>query len=121
AEQKRDALADLVGDIAAALDDRGKVWPRALDDDAELFRALRVLENLGALEQRLRRNAAPVEADAAELRALHACGLEAELCAPDRGDIPARTRTDHDDVESHGQRIPRMVAGYDTRVRGVVT
>jgi hypothetical protein len=39
-EQKRDALADLVGDIAAALDDRGEVGPRPLDEDPELLGAM---------------------------------------------------------------------------------
>src|SRR5262249_43125774 len=98
AEQKADALADLVGDVAAALDDRREVGAHALDDHAELARAMRVLEDLGALEQRLGRDAAPVEADPAELRALDARGLEAELRAADRGDVAAGPRTDHDDV-----------------------
>src|SRR5262249_49651757 len=61
-------------------------------------RALHVVEYLGALEQRLRRDAAPVETDPTELGALDACGRQAEPCAPDRGDVPSRTRTDHDDV-----------------------
>src|SRR5205814_1197287 len=64
-EQKSDTLADLVRDVAAALDHRGKVRAHALDDDAELARAMRILEDLGALEQRLGRDAAPVEANPA--------------------------------------------------------
>src|SRR5262249_31977863 len=86
-EQEADALGDLVGDVARALDDRGKVRAHALDDHAELARAVRVLEDLGGLEKRLRRDAAPVEADAAEAFALDARGLEPELRCADRGDV----------------------------------
>src|SRR5262249_18690604 len=50
-------------------------------------------------QQRLGRDAAPVQADAAEIRLLDDCGLEAELCRTDRGDIAARTGADDDDVE----------------------
>jgi hypothetical protein len=37
------------------------------------------VENLGRAQQRLGRDAAPVEADAAEMLALDDCRLEAEL------------------------------------------
>src|SRR5262249_47558437 len=96
AEQEADALADLVGDVAAALDDRREIGAHALDDDTELAGALRVLEDLGALEQRLGRDAAPVETDPTELCALDACGLQLELRGADRGDVAAGSRADHD-------------------------
>src|SRR5689334_7559705 len=79
AEQKPRALADLVGDIPRAFDHRREVDAHVIDEDAELFRPMRVLEHLGALEQRLRRDAAPVQEDAAELGALDARGALAEL------------------------------------------
>jgi len=54
-----------------------------------------LLEQFGAVEQGLRRNAADVEAGAAErLAALDAGGLEAELCSADRGDIAAGSGAD---------------------------
>ena len=46
--------------------------------------------DLRAAQQRLGRNAAPIEADAAELIALDDRGLHAELRRPDRRDIAAR-------------------------------
>jgi hypothetical protein len=49
-EQEADALRDLVGDIARAFDHRGEVHADVVDEDAELFRAMRVLEHFGGLE-----------------------------------------------------------------------
>jgi hypothetical protein len=98
AEQEPDALADLVGDAAAARDDRGEVGLDAADLDPELARVAEVVEHLGGAEQRLRRDAAPVEADPAEPLALDARGLEPELRAADRRDVAAGTRADNDDV-----------------------
>ena len=46
-EQEPDALADLVGDVAAALDDRGEVERGVVDHDAEVLRVLDVVEDLG--------------------------------------------------------------------------
>src|SRR5262249_44246732 len=67
-------------------------------DDPELLGAVEGLEHLGRAQQRLGRDAAPVEADPAEVLALDARGLEAELSAADRRDIAARARPDHDDI-----------------------
>ena len=61
---------------------------------------MRFLEQLGRVEQRLGRDAADVEAGAAQrLAALGAGGLEAELRGTDRGDIAAGAGADHQDVE----------------------
>ena len=58
------------------------------------------LEQLGRVEQRLGRDAADVEAGAAQrLAALGAGGLEAQLRGADRGDIAAGAGADHQDVE----------------------
>ncbi len=60
----------------------------------------RFLEQLGRVEQRLGRDAADVEAGAAErLAALGAGGLEAKLRGADRGDVAAGAGADHQDVE----------------------
>ena len=90
-EQEADALGDLVGDIARALDHRGEVDADVVDEDAELFRALRVLEHLGGLQQRLGRDAAPVEADAAEALALDARGAAGRVA---RSGSPRRSHRD---------------------------
>src|SRR6202035_1677337 len=49
--------------------------------------------------QRLGRNAAPVQANAAEVGFFHDRGLEAELCGANGGDVAAGTGADDDDVE----------------------
>src|SRR5271170_7220038 len=69
------------------------------------------MENLGGAEQRLGRDAAPVETDAAEIIALDDGGLEAELRGADGADIAARARADDDDVEirlSHSNPSPLL-------------
>ena len=55
--------------------------------------------DFGAAQQRLGRDAAPVEADAAEILALHHAGLHAQLGGPDRGDIATGTAAEDDDIE----------------------
>ena len=56
---------------------------------------MRLIE-LGGAQQRLGRDAAPIEADAAELLALDDRGLQAELRRADRGDIAAGAGADDD-------------------------
>src|SRR6266478_6110807 len=56
------------------------------------------MKDLGRAQQRLGRDAAPVQADAAEIGFFHDRGLETELRRADRGDIAAGTGTDDDDV-----------------------
>src|SRR5690606_15985159 len=65
-----------------------------------------VMVDLGRAQQRLRRNASPVEADAAQMLALHDCRLESELRRPDGGNISARSRTDHQYVERSISHLP---------------
>src|SRR4029079_6166449 len=72
-----------------------------------LFRALDDLQRVRVLEQRLRRNAPPEEAGAAErFLLLDDCGLEAELAGADGGHVAAGAGADDDDVVfvglSHG-------------------
>jgi hypothetical protein len=61
---------------------------------------MHVVEDFGRAQQRLGRDAAPVEADAAEIVALDDCRLEAELSGADGGDIAARTGADDHNVET---------------------
>ena len=66
---------------------------------APLLPVLGDLQRVGVLEQRLGRNAAPVEAGAAERRrALDDRGPETELRGADGGNVAACARANHDDV-----------------------
>ena len=59
-----------------------------------------LLEQLGGVQQRLGRDAADVEAGAAQrLAALDAGGLQPQLGGADRRHIAAGTGADHDQVE----------------------
>src|SRR5690349_17101897 len=85
--QAADAGGKLARDLARALDDLGDVEFRILDREAVLVEMLEQLPDLRGAQQRLRRNTAPVEADAAEMLALDDGGLERELRGTDRRDI----------------------------------
>src|SRR5207244_1447665 len=52
-------------------------------------------------EERLRRDAAPVAAHPARPVPLDDRRPETELCRPQRGDVPARTRAEDDEVVRH--------------------
>src|ERR1700680_503912 len=65
-----------------------------------------LLEQLGGIEQRLRRDAADVEAGAAEGPVLlHHRSLKAELCGADRAHVAAGTAADDDDVVGHERNL----------------
>src|SRR5947209_9704458 len=61
---------------------------------------LEVIEYLGRTQQRVRRNASPVQTDAAEIFTLDDCCLETELSCPDGGNVAPWTRTDDDHVKA---------------------
>src|SRR3569833_2893941 len=79
-----------------------------------------VMVDLGGPEQRLGRDAAPVEADAAELLALDDGGLEAELRRPDSRDIAAGPRTEDDEIVAVRHGGPSCCCGsVQTPKRGL--
>ena len=100
-EQQLDAAGQPLDDLVLA-----RVHLRHVDADrrladrqAPLLPVLRDLQRVRVLEQRLGRDAAPVEAGAAEhRRPFDDRGLEPELRGADRGDIAAGAGADHDDV-----------------------
>ena len=97
--QEVHALDAPVRDLAAALPGRAVVEADgALDVDAERLLLVREdVRQFGVAQQRLRRDAADVQTDAAPVLLLDDGGLQPELSRPDRGDVPAGTRTqDHD-------------------------
>src|SRR3981189_724852 len=66
------------------------------------------MKNFRRAQQRLGRDAAPVQTNAAEIGFLDNCCLEAELRRTDCGDIAAGTGADDDDVEGgvgHGYSL----------------
>ena len=96
--QVRDALIELLCDGAAARHDLGDVEAGLDRFETVGVGMLDLVEDLGRAQQRLGRDAAPVEADAAKVLALDDRGLEAELGRADRGHIAARPGAEHDDV-----------------------
>ena len=67
-------------------------------DETVILGVLHVVIDLGGAQQRLGGNAAPVQADAAQMLALDDRGLEPELRCADRRDVAARSAADDDDV-----------------------
>ena len=102
----RDALIELLGDGAAARDDLGDVERRLLVAEAVSVGVLHVVEHFGRAQQRLGRDAAPVEADSAEQFALDDRGLQPELRGADRRDIAAGARAEDDEVVSVSHWFP---------------
>ncbi|MNE01767.1 hypothetical protein D3C80_942170 [compost metagenome] len=109
-EQGGDAAGQVLDDGVLAANHRRYVDADALGFDAvdfEAFVSLMVL--VGAVQQRLRRNAADVQAGAAQsglailvLVLLDAGGLETELGCLDGGNVAAGARTNHYHVEFLG-------------------
>ena len=97
--QEADAVVEPLRHRARALHHGGRIEAHLLGRQPVILGVLHVVENLGRAQQRLGRDAAPVEADAAEILALDDRGLEAELRRADGGDIAARSGADDDDVE----------------------
>src|SRR3546814_12625534 len=85
--QEGDALAQLLRDAAAALHHRVDVGADLRRDEAIIDRMLHIMIDFGRAQQRLGRDAAPVEANAAKILALDDCGLEAHLLRADRSTL----------------------------------
>ena len=77
----------------------GCIPTKALLRTSEINHLLQHVENFRRAQQRLGRDAAPVQANAAEIIAFDDRGLESELGGADGGDIAARSGADDDDVE----------------------
>ena len=97
--QTRHALVELGGHRARARHHRGQVGGRRRHLDAVGGRVPHQPQHVGRAQQRLGRDAAPVQADAAQLRLLHQRGLHAELRGADGGHVAARPAADHDHVK----------------------
>src|SRR5205807_9193625 len=100
-EQVGDAAGELFGDGAAAADDLGEVNADVAGEfeAAVLGFGADLAGERAVLEQRLGRNAAPIEAGAAEVFLLDAEDAFLELSGADGGGVAGGTPADHDDVE----------------------
>jgi hypothetical protein len=96
--QVRDALIELLRHAARALHHGLQVGADLVGDQPVILGVLHVVEDLGRAEQRLGRDAAPVEADAAQQLALDDRRLETQLRGADRRHIAAGARAEHDHV-----------------------
>src|SRR5690606_22929165 len=120
--QVSDALVELLRHPARALHHCLKSGLYLLGNEAILLGVLHVVINLGRAQQRLGRDAPPVEADPAEQLALDDRGLEPELRRADRRDVAAGARSEDDDIVlfSHWnlRLIPLAVSLSEPRGRG---
>ena len=98
-QQMRDAGGELLGDRARALHDLVEVEADVVGGEAEFVEMMQQMIDLGGAQQRLGRDAAPVEADAAEMLALDHGDLHSELRGADRRDIAAGAAADDDQVK----------------------
>ena len=98
-EQPGQALVELAHDGVLAVLAHGEVDRHPGHVDAELLGALDRPVDRGRLEELLGRDAAPVQAGAADLVPLDDGDGEARGGAVERGGVAAGTTADHDDVE----------------------
>ena len=94
--QKLDALVHPVGDRAAARDHAAKIGLGARHFDAIISGVVDVFKDVRAFQKGFCRDAAPVEADAAEAFALDDGHFEFQLAGADGGDISAGAGADDD-------------------------
>ena len=105
--QALDAGIQLPGDLAAAVDDFGEVEADLLRAQAVGRSVGQIVVDLGGAQQRLGRDAAPVQTDAAKLLPLDDRDLETELARPDRRDIAAGPGAEDDQVVGVRHRCSR--------------
>ena len=107
-EQMPDTARQLLGHPARTIDDLVQVIADPFGAETEILGAFHQVKDLGAAQQGLGRDAAPVQADAAQMLAFDTGHLQPQLRAPDRRDIAARPRTDHHHVEILGHWFPPL-------------
>ena len=115
-EKMADAIGELAGDGARALDDLLQVETDVVGGEAELVEMMQQVIDLGRTEQRLGGDAAPVEADAAEMFAFDHGRRHAELGGADGGDVAARAAADDDDVETVLALAHRIISSGSSRM-----
>ena len=114
-QQHPDARGESPDHAAAAVDRLAEVVLEVVDGDAELLGPVEQAEHLRVLEQRFAGNAAPVEADAAQLRLLNQRRPQAQLARAYGCHVAAGPAADYRHVKvivrhaSHPcERVPAM-------------
>jgi hypothetical protein len=92
------ALIKLLGHPARAFHHRVNVGSDILSGEAVILGMLHIVENLRRAQQRLGRDAAPVEANPAEVFTLDNGDFQAKLRGTDRRDISAGSGAEDDEV-----------------------
>jgi len=114
-EQRRDAAGELRDDFVLAREHLRRVHARIADADAVRGkRVLQFVKLLGGIQQRLGRNAADIQASAAQCRTALGAGAlvdahhaQAQLRGANRRHITARPAADDDDIVTvHGFSPP---------------
>src|SRR5262249_55063769 len=85
--------------LARTLDDLRQINAKAADGQAEIGGMADEMRHFRCTQQRLGRDTAPVEADAAEMFALDQRRLKAELGTANGSDITARTTADDNQIK----------------------
>ena len=98
-DQALQALVQPVDDAVLVRVDALHVDADELGLDTELLGLARLVGDLAGVQQRLRRDAAAVQARAAELVLLDQCHRQVELCGPQRGRVTAAAATENYDVK----------------------
>ena len=96
--QMRDALIELLGYTARALHHRVNIRADIGRRQPIIARMLHIMIDFRRTQQRLGRDAAPVEADAAQIFALNNRGFQPELRGADGGNIATGAGTEDDEV-----------------------
>src|SRR5262249_1364830 len=109
-EQSADATRHLLDDAALPVLHLVRVDVDATDRDARIRHVLRLLEEVSVGDQRLRRDAAPVDAHAADLFLLDASNGEAELTGTNGTGITARAAPEDQDVVGRFHGAPSTLA-----------
>ena len=110
--QEADAVIEAFRDAARARHHGLRIERDFFGGQPVILGVLHVVVDLGRAQQRLGRDAAPVQADAAEIGFFDDRGLETELRGADRGDVAAGAGADDDDVEGcvgHGYALVVIV------------
>src|SRR5205085_11138939 len=117
AHQKARALVQSFRDRAGSLDYGGGIIADLLCRQSVLVGVFEVIEYLGRTQQCFRRNAPPIQTNAAEIFTLDDCCLETELSRPDGGNIAPRTRADDDHVKARFSHSSRSRSRYSVDAR----
>ena len=117
-EKEGDAGRKLARHLPRAADHLGEIERHAVRLEAKLFRVPDKRRHLSGTKERLRRNAAPVQADAAQMLALDDDRLQTKLRSADRRDIAAGAAADYRDIECfrHNKPSPQYLIALSKNV-----